>query len=219
MIICLDTETTGLYPEDGDEIIQLSIVQCDGDFVYDEYFCPVNSTDFPEASRVTGLYYDQPVPGRDTLLCDCPPISDPETHAYLQDLFDSSRVIVGYNLNYDLNMLEYAGFDFSNNILNDPMYDFRNYYIADTTPDFEQHREELTRYDRYGNAFYKTAKLIDAAEYLEYDPDFAKSAHNSLFDVQATIHVWERLAELGWCTDFDRNGLRYHKYKLPVGSV
>ena len=183
-IICLDTETTGLTPG-SDEIIQLSIVGTDG-FVYDQYFKPQYVTSWPEAANVTGIYPEH--------VADKPVITEPEPFNEIQSILSQASVIIGYHLNFDLNFLRAAGFNVAGAELNDPMYDFAKMYG-------EQHPEENLWLEWKG--MYKNKNLTFAANYFGY----AFSAHNSLEDVRATLHVWENLGNMGLITSYNEASL------------
>ena len=49
--VYLNTETTGLHPEDGDEIPSLTIVDANGRLLFDEKFKPKHKKEWPEARR------------------------------------------------------------------------------------------------------------------------------------------------------------------------
>lgn len=46
--VYLDTETTGLHPEEGDEILSLTIVDANGRLLFDERFKPKHKKEWPE---------------------------------------------------------------------------------------------------------------------------------------------------------------------------
>lgn len=52
--IVLDTETTGLYPG-YDEILQLSIIDKNGNTLFNEYIRPKNNREWAEAQAVNGI--------------------------------------------------------------------------------------------------------------------------------------------------------------------
>ena len=53
--IIIDTETTGFHPYDGDELLQVSIIDTDGNVLFDEYFKPQHRTEWKEAEQVNGI--------------------------------------------------------------------------------------------------------------------------------------------------------------------
>lgn len=56
--VYLDTETTGLHPEDGDEILSLTIVDANGRLLFDEKFKPKHKKEWPEAQTVNHISPD-----------------------------------------------------------------------------------------------------------------------------------------------------------------
>lgn len=93
-IICLDTETTGL--ESDDEIISLSIVDINGEQLYDQKFKPVKHSSWLSASKVNNI---QPSDVR-----NCPFYLDKLNE--IQKIFDEAELIVGFNLKFDLSFLK-----------------------------------------------------------------------------------------------------------------
>lgn len=56
--VYLDTETTGLHPEEGDEILSLTIVDANGRLLFDERFKPKHKKEWPEAQTVNHISPD-----------------------------------------------------------------------------------------------------------------------------------------------------------------
>ena len=56
--VYLDTETTGLHPEEGDEILSLTIVDANGRLLFDERFKPKYKKEWPEAQAVNHISPD-----------------------------------------------------------------------------------------------------------------------------------------------------------------
>lgn len=56
--VYLDTETTGLHPEEGDEILSLTIVDSNGRLLFDERFKPKHKKEWPEAQAVNHISPD-----------------------------------------------------------------------------------------------------------------------------------------------------------------
>lgn len=52
-LLVVDTETTGTSLND--EILQLSIIDFEGNVLFDEYFCPEHTTDWSEARKVNHI--------------------------------------------------------------------------------------------------------------------------------------------------------------------
>lgn len=98
--VYLDTETTGLHPEEGDEILSLTIVDANGRLLFDERFKPKHKKEWPEAQAVNHISPDD-VEHLTTI------------DAYMEQIcriLDRIAVeIVGYNVAFDIGFLKAAG--------------------------------------------------------------------------------------------------------------
>lgn len=97
--VSVDTETTGLYPNYGDKIIQLSAVKYkDGNKIdeFNQYINPLEKTN--GAFTVNGI--------RDSFLTDKPSLKKviPQFNNFVGNM-----TWVGHNINFDLNFLSYEG--------------------------------------------------------------------------------------------------------------
>ena len=164
MKIVVDTETTGLKYDNGDEILQLSIIDEDGNVLFDNYFKPINKTSWDNAD-IHGITPEK--------VKDCKPITD--YTAEIQSIFDKATTYIGYNAVFDINFLISAGFKLPGNCrIDDVMLDF--------APIFGDWNE------KHGN--FKWQTLGTCATY--YDYDWGKTdAHNSLADCLATLHCYK----------------------------
>ena len=171
MRIVIDTETTGLNPESGDEILQVSIIDADTKQVlFNELMRPKMVTSWDEAQAVNGITPE--------MVADKPTI---DAYAYrIQSILSDSTEIIGYNTIFDINFLSVsAGIDppWGAKII-DVMQDYAKCYGIWSD---KQHG-------------YKWVKLVDATEHFGYDWD-AAPAHNSLGDVFATLAVYEAMRD------------------------
>lgn len=158
-IICLDTETTGLG--DLDEILTLSIVDADGDVLYDGMFDPVSVEEWPQAQAVNGISPED--------VAGCPAIR--EELPKIQEILDDADEILGYNVNFDLRFLERAGAKVDHaKTMRDPQADFAAVY-----GERDGFHEDP-----------KWQKLTKAAECIDYDWGDER-AHGSLADARATL--------------------------------
>ena len=167
--LVIDTETTGLDDE-WDEILQLSIIDGDGNTLFDCYFKPF-ATSWKAAERVNGISPD--------MVANAPRFSEklPEINAILS----RADTVIGYNTPFDLGFLE-----------NNGVYIPKNATIIDVMRDFAEVYGEWSDY--YND--YKWQKLSTAAYYYEYDWNSRPEiAHNSLADCYATLYVYQKMTE------------------------
>lgn len=66
--VYLDTETTGLFPSEGAEMIELAIVAENGEVLFDSFIKPEKATEWPEAERINKISPD--------MVKDAPTLSD-----------------------------------------------------------------------------------------------------------------------------------------------
>lgn len=116
--IVLDTETTGLYPYErpneharyygpdvypADEILQLSIMSAhNGRTLFNKKLWPAHHKHWYEAEKIHGI---RPIDVRDAP-------SFYEVREKVQEIIDGARLIIGYNLCFDMEFLEAAGITF-----------------------------------------------------------------------------------------------------------
>lgn len=171
--IVLDTETTGLHPDQGDELLQVSIIDADnGNVIFDELVRPQLVTSWDEAQKINNISPDD--------------VADkPHIIAYLDELqsvIDESRIIIGYNTSFDLRFLGAAGID------------------VDRGPDDGQLIVDVMQVyaDRYGQwdadkQRFRWCKLSDAAAYIGYRAP--NRYHDSVQDCLATLEIYRALQD------------------------
>lgn len=166
--ITLDTETTGLYPSEEAEILQLSIINQDGDVLINEYFKPIFAQTWERAMSVNHITPE--------MVADKPCIYErlPEILAILQG---ADRVI-GYNTQFDLSMLEAVGA-----------------MLPTDTPVVDVMEDFAPIYGLYKNGCYRWQKLTTCAAYYGYDWG-DDTAHDSLADCRATLFCYQKMQEL-----------------------
>lgn len=98
--VYLDTETTGLHPEEGDEILSLTIVDANGRLLFDERFKPKHKKEWPEAQAVNHISPED-VEHLTTI--------DAYMEQICRILDHIADEIVGYNVAFDLGFLKAAG--------------------------------------------------------------------------------------------------------------
>ena len=167
--IIIDTETTGFHPYDGDELLQVSIIDTDGNVLFDEYFKPQHRTEWKEAEQVNGISPE--------MVADRPAIS--EKISEINAIIENSDTIIGYNTQFDIGFLKANGA-----IVPDDLE------TVDVMEDFAKIYGEWNS----ARGSYKWQKLTRAAEYYGYDwSQRAETAHNSLGDCYATLFVYDKI--------------------------
>ena len=173
-IIVLDTETTGLLDNSGapasfrNEILQLAIVGGNGSLLFNEYFKPVNKTQWPSAQRVNGISsrFVQNKPCFDFF------------KDRIQGIVNDAELIVAYNVKFDLTFLRNAGISFAGKKSYDVMKEFAKKHGP----------RKQGRYSTYG----RYVSLTKCAEYYGYD---MTKVHDAVADSQATLYCFLRMQE------------------------
>lgn len=160
--LVIDVETTGLSSL-YDEILQLSIISPTGEVLFYETFRPYFNLVYPDASRVNGLPYEK--------LQDFSHIFD--FVPLIREILAKTKVIMGYNVDFDMGFLKEIGIDFTDCSTIDVIRLFAEHY--------GEYNEEKGEY-RYKSLSY-------AAESFGYE----FKAHDSKEDCLATLYVFQQL--------------------------
>lgn len=160
-ILIIDTETTGLHPLVCD-IIEAAAVDGVGKTVA-EYRYGSYSTEWPEAEAIHGIS-PKDVEGLRPF--------DEDVDRWT-DLISGYDVIVGYNVQFDIEFMAKAGVDFKNVKTYDIMEPFAAIY---------------GQWHEYWES-YTWKKLIDAAKYYGLPID---GAHGALWDARTALKVLRR---------------------------
>lgn len=166
-IIVLDTETTGLDKEA--EILQFSAIWGTGEDAMNIYIKPTYTRHWEEAMAVNHITPE--------MVANCPQMESAKKE--IEALLKSAKVIVGYNLPFDLQMLAQNGVKI-------PALGAVEY--IDLMIPFAKIYGEWSRY--FGN--YKWQKLITCAKYYGYTED---GWHDSLADTKATLFCFRKMLE------------------------
>ena len=167
-IVVLDTETTGLEPFGNDEILTLSMTDGDGNVLLDEMYKPEHRKKWPKAESINGI--------SPAMVADKQPIS--ASKDAIEDILKKAKLIVGYNLEFDLNFLQATGIALPKRATFDVMKEFANV-----------HGEWNTKFDEWG-----WFHLTEVADYYDY----SFKAHSSLEDAKATAYCFRELLDDPW---------------------
>lgn len=148
---------------DDDELLQVSIIDIDGSVLYNSYIRPYQHESWPSAQRINNI--------SPQTVADAP---------YLHEVaFDIGRIVVdapliiGYNLDFDLGFLSCCGAIRPND--HAAYYDVMCVFAAAYTEDG------------------RWRKLLECADYFEYDWHSHGGPHDSLEDARATLHCYKRM--------------------------
>lgn len=162
-VVFLDTETTGLSKKK-DEVIQLTIIDLEGEVLYDKLIRPQYAKRWGKAQAINGISpYD--VKDAPTLL---------EEKSEIEAILAEADVIVGWNVRFDLDMLYANGIDAPNAGAKycDLMTWFYKAYI---------------RRSPYKDRDKEKRKLANATIYLGID----HKPHDAHSDTAVLIPIWE----------------------------
>ncbi|MBN8825088.1 MULTISPECIES: 3'-5' exonuclease [unclassified Spirosoma] len=165
MIYYLDTETTGL--SGSDEVIELALVDDQGEIIIDTLLRPTRNTEWEEAECIHGITPEM-------VLCDdLPTLADlaPQLTSIL-----AGHTLVIYNVAFDSGFLKNEGVDLSQTTLKC----CQNAYAV--------------HYGEWSDYFcsYKFKKLTVAADEAEFRYD-GSNPHRALWDTLACRAVWQYL--------------------------
>ena len=112
-IVCLDLETTGLSPKK-DEILQIAMVRGDRVVLLDSLIRPVHTQSWAAAEKVNGITRD--------MVSESPSID--ELSGHIGKILSNCKLLVGFNLRFDLKFLSFSGIDISPVCIFDVMREF-----------------------------------------------------------------------------------------------
>ena len=165
--IVIDTETTGLNA-DTDELLQVSIIDSQGNTLFNSYIKPLYTDNWNKAMAVNHITPETVATAPNIL----------EVKQEISRIINSAHTIIGYNVDFDLGFLSNIGIRNENAAIVDVMEDFADIYGEWS--------------EQYG--CHKWQKLTKCAEYYGYDWG-TDIAHDSLADCRATLYCYKKMKE------------------------
>lgn len=162
MKVIFDIETTGLQVGE-DDIIQLGIIDQDGNILFDDYFRGSRKKSWPEAERINHI--------SPTMVADKRTFR--QRRREIQKIFNQADELIAYNSSFDMGFLRWDGIKFPDVPISDPMLEFAKIY-----GEWNEYFQD-----------YKWQKLTKAASFYGYTFD----AHDALEDVRATLFVYDKI--------------------------
>lgn len=163
-ILVFDTETTGLNPFGNDEILQIAIINGNGEELFNSYIKPDNRKTWSKAAEINGI--------TPRMVKDAPHFSDVEEE--IKSIFNNAELIVGYNVEFDIRFINAYGIKIK-----------KDTNIFDVMQEYSVARGAKNSY--YGD--YQWCKLEQCARDYKYKFE----AHNALEDAKATLHCFKAL--------------------------
>lgn len=159
MVLCVDTETTGLDPKK-DEILQVGIVDGNCNVVLNTYIRPDHRRRWPKAQEMSGISW--------STVKDAPEMW--EVRNEIERTIADAKLVVGYNVGFDVSMLEEAGINIDESKTYDVMEDCSRVWGKWS--------------DKKGG--YLWMKLAEAARRFGIELD----AHDAVNDATATMKIF-----------------------------
>lgn len=205
-IICLDTETTGNTIKD--EILQLSIIDGNGNILFNHLIKPDSKKSWPEAEKVNHIH--------PYMLLNERPFS-----AYRLEVIDiiaEANMIVGYNLDFDLGFIrrkcKETGEDEDYQRLNKALVAASNKYDVMLI-----YAPIAAEWNEYFSDF-KWQNLSTCADALGYDWNADNGApHDSLCDCRATLYCFNKLADMDLPSHWKAGGRCQDEKKARKASI
>lgn len=163
--VYFDTETTGLSALRGDEIVELAIIDDEGQTLLETFVRPLKKASWPEAEKIHGISPE--------MVKDAPTLQ--ELVPLLIEHF-SERSVVIYNAGYDMAFMPPAVRDAPASV------DCAMQRFAEHYGDFSEYHQTFT-----------WQPLARAARYVHHQ--WHSTAHRALSDAHAARAVWRYLRD------------------------
>lgn len=163
-VVVFDTETTGTEPYLGDEVVSISICDAYGNDLFSSLIKPRRKKAWPEAEAINGISPD--------MVKDAPYLDDVADD--IRRLLCTGKLVVGYNVLFDIRFLREAGVLTS--------------YLEAFDVMTEYAEVQGTHRSRYGGG-YGYSRLVDCARSYGY----SFLAHDSKEDAKATAYCFRAL--------------------------
>jgi len=180
-ILVFDVETTGLSPT-LDEIIQITILDGYGSELFSSYIKPTRHKIWIEAQRINGIRYE--------MVKDAPTFR--KVKKEIQEIFNNAELIVGYNVDFDIEFIEAAGVVVTGTRF-DVMTAFASYRAG------------------IEHSFYRKSRLTECAEYFGY----SFNPHDAEEDARATLYCFDSMIEDARFTTYKRKEKKQLKEEIP----
>lgn len=177
-IRCIDTETTGLDPEKGDEVLQVAVIDGNGRELFCEYIRPERRRRWNDAQQVHGI--------KPSMVMECMPLS--EHKAGILEALRGAEWLIGYNIAFDVKMLT-------------TRKDGKGVREDDWLPKYPRYVDVMREYARVHGKWsdeYKRksfVKLADAAKHFGVGKGC--KAHDALGDATMAAEVFAALLDEG----------------------
>ena len=181
-ILVFDVETTGLSAT-LDEIIQITILDGYGSELFSSYIKPTRHKVWTEAQRVNGIRY--------SMLKDAPTFKNVKKE--IQELFNNASLVVGYNVDFDIDFVEAAGI-----IVGGTRFDVMTAFAS--------YRAGIE------HSFYRRCRLTECAEYFGY----SFNPHDASEDARATLHCFDSLIADERFTTYKRREKKQLQKEMPA---
>ena len=172
-VITFDTETTGV--DQKAEILQLSIVDKNGEKIFNQYYKPKFATEWPRAEKCNHI---------SPKFVENEPCIDADIER-IEGIFAKADLVVGYNIGFDLRMLQQSG-------IHVPMEEKKYVDLMEPFAKVYQREKRLYR--------AKWQKLEKCAEWYGHN---GFKWHNGLADAQATIACYKSMIGYKHISDND----------------